>query len=247
MDQKNWDYTSLAKHYDNRVDYAENIVSFIAQEENLLSTSRVAEVGAGTGKLTKLLVKAKFLIDSIEPNDAMREIGIKNVPEAHWSKGTAENTNLQENNYDSIWFGSSFNVINLKDSLEESKRICKPNSLLVCMWNHRFLLDKKQIEIEQLIKNALPNFSYGSRRNDPTQSLIDSGLFEYTKKISIKFDARVSSENYINAWKSHATLRRQCENDYEFNSIIEKIADNLIGESTILVPFETNAWFARFK
>jgi ubiquinone/menaquinone biosynthesis C-methylase UbiE len=247
MSEVNWNYTSLAKHYDNRVDYAKNIVSFIAQEENLLQNSRVAEIGAGTGKLTKLLIKAKFVIDSIEPNEAMREIGVKNVPQANWGKGTAESTNLSQNTYDSIWFGSSFNVINLEESLEESKRICKPSSLLVCMWNHRFLLDKKQIEIEQLIKNALPDFAYGTRRNDPTQSLINSGLFEYTKKISIKFDATVSSENYINAWKSHATLKRQCKNEHEFNSIIEMIASNLRDKSNIIVPFETNAWFARFK
>jgi ubiquinone/menaquinone biosynthesis C-methylase UbiE len=244
----NWDYTELASNYDMRADYAKNIVNFISLEENLTKNSKVAEIGAGTGKLTKLLLNAGYSIDAVEPNDAMRSIGQNNIKSKAviWSEGTAENTGLDRAAYESIWFGSSLNVTNFDESIIESESICAPAGVLVCMWNHRDLNDRIQQEVETLIKNEIPEFSYGTRRSDPTELLLNSKKFQYVKKLSVKFDEKIQKSQYINAWKSHATLRRNCSNETQFSTIINRIENFLRNLDDLIVPYETNAWMARF-
>lgn len=54
-----WDYSSLAKHYDKRVDYNAGLVNSVLKKLGLKSNMKVADLGAGTGKLTKILQKKK--------------------------------------------------------------------------------------------------------------------------------------------------------------------------------------------
>ena len=101
----------------------------------------VADIGAGTGKLTKELLKQGLTVKSVEPNAAMRAIGIQNTKgqSVTWSVGTGEETGLPTCSVYSAFFGSSFNVVNQSRALVEVTRILVPNGWFACMWNHRDL------------------------------------------------------------------------------------------------------------
>ena len=72
------------------------------------------DIGAGTGKLTKIIISKCKKVTAVEPNSAMRQIGIKNLQnKCHWVNGTAEKTNTNKK-FTMCFFGSSFNVINHK-------------------------------------------------------------------------------------------------------------------------------------
>ena len=84
----------------------------------------VADIGAGTGKLTKQLLKQNLIVSAVEPNLNMRKFGIKNYKnfdKINWSAATAENTGLFEKNIYAVFFGSSFNVVNYKKVFKELK------------------------------------------------------------------------------------------------------------------------------
>ena len=65
----NWDYTEHAAHYDKRADYSYDAIKQLLTATGCTPQKPIAEVGAGTGKLTKELLKHGLAVKSVEPND----------------------------------------------------------------------------------------------------------------------------------------------------------------------------------
>lgn len=89
------DFTELAKHYHNRPAYSvmllNKLIKCINDENKALNDLKVVEVGAGTGKLTKMLGEIGLNVIAVEPNDNMRKEGQKYVgdmPNIEWRKGS---------------------------------------------------------------------------------------------------------------------------------------------------------------
>jgi ubiquinone/menaquinone biosynthesis C-methylase UbiE len=244
----NWDYTEHASHYDKRADYSPDAIESLLKAIGCVPPRPVADIGAGTGKLTKELLRHGLTVSSVEPNDAMRTIGIQNTAgqSATWSVGTGEATGLQASSAYAVFFGSSFNVVNQSVALSEVCRILVPNGWFACMWNHRDLDDPVQQRIESIIKSSIPSYSYGSRREDPTDIIKASGHFSTTKSIEGKFVWKMSKPDIIVAWKSHATLKRQAGSDSVFSGIIKDIASYLDKLPEMIdVPYTTRIYFAQ--
>jgi ubiquinone/menaquinone biosynthesis C-methylase UbiE len=243
-----WDYTEHASHYDKRADYSGDAIKNLLKAIGCAPSRPVADIGAGTGKLTKELLKHGLTVRSVEPNDAMRSIGIQNTKgkSASWSVGTGEATGLPTSSVYAVFFGSSFNVVDQSLALSEVSRILVPNGWFACMWNHRDLDDPIQQRIESIIKSSIPTYAYGSRREDPTNIINTSGLFSATKSIEGSFSWNMPKSDVIVAWKSHATLKRQAGSDSVFNSIIKEIASYLEKLPEIInVPYTTRIYLAQ--
>jgi len=243
-----WDYTEHAEHYDKRADYSEEAISELVRLTGCVPGKPIADIGAGTGKLTKELLKQGLTVRSVEPNDAMREIGIKNTTgkTVTWLAGTGEQTGLASASVHAAFFGSSFNVVDQEKALAEVRRILIDGSWFACMWNHRDLDDPVQVRIESIIKSFIPEYSYGSRREDPTAVIEATGKFSKVTLIERKFTWEMSKDDIIIAWKSHATLRRQAGTEQNFDAIIAGIQDYLERfPAMITVPYATRIYAAK--
>jgi SAM-dependent methyltransferase len=243
-----WDYTEHASHYDKRADYSSDAIEDLLKAIDCSPSRPVADIGAGTGKLTKELLKHGISVRSVEPNEAMRAIGIQNTKgkSATWSIGTGEATGLSTGSVYAVFFGSSFNVVDQRLTLSEVSRILAPNGWFACMWNHRDLDDPIQQRIESIIKSSIPSYSYGSRREDPTDVIDKSGYFSATRSIEGNFTWQMPRADIVTAWKSHATLKREAGSDLLFDSIIQQIADYLDGLPKVIdVPYTTRIYFAQ--
>jgi len=244
----NWDYTEHAAHYDKRADYSADAIESLLGAIGCGPSTPVADIGAGTGKLTKELLKYGLVIKAVEPNDAMRAIGIENTNGklVTWSVGTGEATGLPASSVYAAFFGSSFNVVDQSLALSEVSRILLPKGWFVCMWNHRDLDDPIQRRIESIIRQSIPTYSYGSRREDPTNIIDASGHFAATKSIEGPFVWKMPKSDVIVAWKSHATLKRQAGSDSVFDGIIKEIASYLDELPEVIdVPYTTRIYFAQ--
>jgi len=245
-----WDYTEHASHYDKRADYSADAIRDLFTAMGCRAQMRVAEVGAGTGKLTKELLQHGLAVSSVEPNDAMREFGIKNTrgQSVSWSVGTGEATGLPDSTFHAVFFGSSFNVVDQMATLSEVKRILVARGWFACMWNHRELDDPVQQSIESIIAAFIPSYSYGSRRQDPTAIIDSSGYFSQVRSIERRFAWDMTKSDIIIAWKSHATLRRQAGDELNFERIIAEISKYLASlPERITVPYVTRIYFAQLR
>ena len=75
----NWDYTTLAQYYDLRADYSKKLIANILNKIKCKENYSVADIGAGTAKLTKLLCENNLIVSAVEPNQKMKFYGEKNT------------------------------------------------------------------------------------------------------------------------------------------------------------------------
>jgi ubiquinone/menaquinone biosynthesis C-methylase UbiE len=242
-----WDYTALAKSYDDRANYDSELIRQVINLHETESEDVILDLGAGTGKLTRELINSGLRVIASEPNDAMREIGIQNIKSEKciWISSQAENVDVKSKSISSTWFGSSFNVIRYKEAFNEFARYSKPSGWLTCLWNHRDLSDSIQSSVEEIFLKEIPSYSYGIRRQDPTERILESGLFGSVEKFSSNFEVTMKKSAYVEAWKSHGTLLRQARDVEHFLYIIRQI-DMRLGEiENLTIPYTTRLWTAK--
>ena len=184
-----WDYTNLAKAYLKRPNYSGTAIDAILKLADMTAGKRICDIGAGVAHLTLELLSRRFLVMAIEPNDAMRILGerrTEHLSTVEWQEGTGEDTRQSSNKFDMVTFGSSFNVCDPQCALKETARILKPCGWLVCLYNNRELNDPIQSNIESIIRRYLPDYNYGSRRDDHSQAIDQSDMFGPVVQISSK-------------------------------------------------------------
>ena len=244
-----WDYTDLAKAYVSRPNYADSAIDTLLTKANLNKNQTICDIGAGTAHLTIPLLQRGFHVTAVEPNDAMRELGKQRTsqwPKVDWYEGTGEETKQASNSFDLVTFGSSFNVCDRLRALEESNRILKNGGWFACLWNHRDLNDSIQKDVEAIILSYIPGYNYGSRREDQTDIISKSKYFKPCEIIEGSVKHLVNKPDWIEAWRSHATLARQAGPN--FKSIvddIEKHVINNIQEDNITIPYTTRIWLTQ--
>ncbi|WP_143871772.1 class I SAM-dependent methyltransferase [Catenovulum sediminis] len=244
-----WDYTGMAQAYLKRPDYSDIALERLFEISSLRDKSVVCDVGAGVAHLTLKLLRSGFEVIAVEPNEDMRQLGIQRTSEfdVKWCEGVGENTRQSPKTFDLVTFGSSFNVCDRQKALVESKRILRDEGWFAAMWNHRDLTDPIQAEIESIIKSVVEGYGYGSRREDQTEEIKRSGLFQNVRYIEGAVEHVMSKKDIIEAWKSHATLERQAKGD--FMTVIDKVSSfiNELPKENIVVPYTTRIWAAQLN
>ncbi|MBF0627958.1 MAG: class I SAM-dependent methyltransferase [Magnetococcales bacterium] len=242
-----WDYSNLADAYLKRPDYSDLAIDAMLAIAGL-ARGTVCDVGAGVAHLTLMLAVRGFNVHAVEPNDAMRNNGMhrtQSLPSVRWFEGTGEETGQSASSFDMVTFGSSFNVCDRSQALKETARILKPNGWFACMWNHRDLNDPIQSAIESIIKESVPGYGYGLRREDQTAIIQASGLFKGVIHLDSGVIHQQTVEECVEAWRSHATLARQA--GASFQEVVQRIEAYLqsLGTASIQIPYFTNIWMAQ--
>jgi ubiquinone/menaquinone biosynthesis C-methylase UbiE len=245
-----WDYTALADAYLMRPDYSDAAIDAMLSIAAAMKGDKVCDVGAGVAHLTLMLAQRGLDVTAVEPNKAMRSNGIERtaaLANVRWYEGIGEKTGQAPRTYKMVTFGSSFNVCDRPAALRETARILRPRGWFACMWNNRHLDDPIQEQIESIIRQRIPAYGYGTRRQDQTSVIDDSGLFGPV----VHIDSRVVHEQTIaqcvQAWRSHATLERQA--GASFAAVVSAIEEYLLGlnKATISIPYSTNVWVAQLR
>lgn len=249
------DFTALAKDYKNRAGYSETVLQVIKSYIAALNgpIAAVADVGAGTGKLTEDLERIGLCGFAVEPNDAMRAEGIalfNGRASFAWSQGTAEVTNLPDNCVDWVLMGSSFHWADAPVALEEFHRILRPGGFFTAIWNPRDLERSRiHMEIECTIQKMVPNLkrtSSGSRANmkDMDQKLLSTQYFEDIFLVEGPHEVVMSKERYMGAWRSVNDIQAQAGKE-TFQKILAAIEDQIAGLDQVVVPYLSRAFTVR--
>jgi SAM-dependent methyltransferase len=243
-----WDYTGLADSYVHRPGYAPHAISTFLNLAGPAATRMVIDLGAGTGLLTERLAERCGEVVALEPNHAMRRHGIartSGLANVRWMVGRMEDTGLPPGRFSLATCGSSFGVADHGATLREIARILEPAGWFACLWNYRDLQDPLQRDIESHIKASIPGFQYGARREDQTPIIMAGGLFGHVQIVQAGIRHRLPKHEWIDAWRSHATLQRQAGS--QFQSVVDGIAaivDGIAGD-TVEIPYVTRVWVAQ--
>ena len=134
-----------------RPSYPEEAVTWIAERTHLDEGSTIVDVGAGTGKLTRMLVATHARVVAVEPVEAMRAVLLDRVPGIEVLDGTAEAIPLPDASADAITVAQAFHWFDHERAIPELNRVLKPGGWLVLIWNSRDMNDPLQRGIEDLL------------------------------------------------------------------------------------------------
>lgn len=99
--------------------------------------SLVVDVGAGTGKLTRLLAPFGARLVAVDPVDAMRRQFAAAQPAIPVIGGTAEHLPLRSRIADAIVIAQAFHWLDHARALAEIHRVLRPGGGLAVLWNTR--------------------------------------------------------------------------------------------------------------
>lgn len=248
--EKVWDYTKHAKFYSHRPNYSPLAIDLLCEYvRKCRDLSDVADIGAGTGNLSIMLGERNLSVTAVEPNDAMRSIGTERTKTKNvsWVKSNGVNTTLQSDSFDWVTFGSSFNVMDRDEALRETHRILRKSGIFTCMWNHRDLNDPLQKTAQNIIKEFVPSYEKGVRREDQ-RPIIEKNraLFDEIFYLEQDFYFHQNIDNYILAWKSVKNPYWDLETS-DGAELFEKISAKFRQElpSEFDIKYTTRAWSAK--
>ncbi|MEU3573567.1 class I SAM-dependent methyltransferase [Kitasatospora sp. NPDC036755] len=98
---------------------------------------RVLDLGAGTGKLTALLVEAGLDVVAVEPDEGMRARLSAAVPKAAVRAGSAERIPLPDDSVDAVVVAQAWHWFDPAAALPEIARVLAPGGTLALVWNVR--------------------------------------------------------------------------------------------------------------
>jgi SAM-dependent methyltransferase len=130
-------YTLEATRYARgRPEYPTELSSWLTSSLHLGPNKRVVDVGAGTGKFTRLLLATGASVVGVEPIEAMRR-ELARLPNVEVLSGTAQHLPLPDASADAIVCAQAFHWFAQTEVLDEFERVLKPGGRLGLVWNVR--------------------------------------------------------------------------------------------------------------
>ena len=95
----------------------------------------VLDLGAGTGKLTRVLGRRYARVIAVEPLDGMRAILERVVPEVEALPGRAEEIPLDDGSVDAVFAAQAFHWFDHDRAIPEIARVLRPGGVLALVSN----------------------------------------------------------------------------------------------------------------
>jgi SAM-dependent methyltransferase len=125
-----------AREYElGRPEWPEELIDRVIQGLALDEDAAVLDLGAGTGKLTRALVRRFGRVLAVEPDDAMRAVLEEVVPAADARAGGAEMIPLEEGSVGAVFSAEAFHWFATRKAVEEIARVLRPCGGLGILWN----------------------------------------------------------------------------------------------------------------
>jgi SAM-dependent methyltransferase len=127
-------FGSVADAYDRaRPTYPREAAAWLAGDQ----PATVLELGAGTGKLTEVLVAQGHDVHATDPDEAMLARLRERLPDVPTSIASAEGIPAPDRSFDVVVVAQAFHWFDHDRALPEIARVLKPAGRLALVWNER--------------------------------------------------------------------------------------------------------------
>ncbi len=124
----------------HRPSYPLGVIALLRETCGLTEGSPLADIGSGTGILTKLLLEAGWEVTAVEPNGPMRlaaEEDLARFPRFHSVAVPAEQTGLPAASFAAITVAQAFHWFEKAAARSEFQRILRPGGSVFIIRNQR--------------------------------------------------------------------------------------------------------------
>jgi SAM-dependent methyltransferase len=120
-----------------RVDYPGSVISAALQSVGIVRDDVIADLGSGTGMLSRWFLERGNRVFGVEPDDGMRQVAEKSLLRFGASfisvDGTAERTSLGDASVTVVTAGNAFHYFNSRATRTEAERILQRGGRVLIM------------------------------------------------------------------------------------------------------------------
>ncbi|OPA84972.1 SAM-dependent methyltransferase [Pseudomonas fluorescens] len=237
--------TQAVTYAQGRPDYPRQLTGWLAETLHIDAHSTVIDLGAGTGKFTRMLSTLAPTLIAVEPVAAMGAQLRKLLPDVRLLNGTAESIPLEAASADALVCAQAFHWFSTEAALAEIHRVLKSDGRLGLVWNVRDESVDWVAAITEIItpyEGDTPRFHTGRWRDAFTGELFsppEMTCFPYQhvgspqevimdRFLSVSFIAALPADE-------KATVTAQLQ------ALIDTHPD-LKGRDTVAFPYQTQAY-----
>jgi ubiquinone/menaquinone biosynthesis C-methylase UbiE len=120
-----------------RPGYPDEALDILQAEVGIADGTRVLDLAAGTGKLTRRLVELRAEVVAVEPVEGMRAQLQAVVPGVEALDGTSEEIPVPDASVDVVTVAQAFHWFDADLALAEIARVLRPGGRVAILWNER--------------------------------------------------------------------------------------------------------------
>lgn len=239
-DEKATSFGAEADNYEaGRPDYHFGAVAWML-EPMPAGSLRIADVGAGTGKLTRVLAKAPDAeVVAIDPDPAMLATLRATTPGVPTFLGSAESLPLPGASVDAVVLGQAWHWVDPVAASAEIGRVVRSGGVLGLIWNIR---DEREDWVRRLTEimhgsNAEVMLADGGPVVAAPFGALEEASWEWVRPITREqLHAMAASRSYIITASPEEKTRIRVEMDALFDEL------GLHADATIDLPYVTRAF-----
>lgn len=249
MDSKELFSKKVEQYRNARPKYSCGLLSFMKDAFEIDETTMIADIGAGTGIFTELLLDLGAKVIAIEPNAAMAEqlrLALQ-CKELEIHERPAESTEIESNTVDIITAAQSFHWFDHDAFKAECKRILKGNGPVCLIWNTRIEDEPINVKTAEIYTAFCPNFKgfigYGGGVQYSEESVSQFFDGEYEKQV-YAFPLTYDKQGFVNRALSASYALVEGDRQYEtFVKALETLFDKYEEDGKVIVPNESVLYY----
>lgn len=198
-----------------RPSYPDELIDFLYYNARC---EAVADVGAGTGKFTRCLLKKPWSVTAVEPNADMRErlLGIAGLKIVN---APAESTGFAEHSFGLVTAAQAFHWFDAERFKAECKRILTENGKLAVIWHSTVNegLAARQMEVcNKFCLDLIINQGHAGKRSaEEGDKFLRGGYFRELEVVEFPGERVFDRESFIGETLSRSYAPRQGQPNYE--------------------------------
>jgi ubiquinone/menaquinone biosynthesis C-methylase UbiE len=244
-------FANAADSYERgRPEYPAEALEYLIRSLGIGPRSKIMDLGAGTGKFTRLLVSTRAALTAVEPVEEMRKKFASVLPEFVILSGTAESIPAPNLSFDAVVAAQAFHWFASGAALREIHRILKPNGKLGLIWNLR---DESLDWVSELTRIVdvheadVPRYKTGAWKKVFDQTPIFTPL----EKRSFKYNQPGNIETVLDLVQSRSYIAALPDQTRE--TVLKKVVELLKkhpqtkGKDEIMIPYSTDVYWCSKK